>query len=543
VSRSGALSAESSVKYLSVKKHGGAKGDGTTDDTSAINNTYADAVAEGMGVLFDPGGGYLVSGAGLHMNANAHVPISGYGATVIPAANATGITFDPGITTGDGLGLAMEGLLFRPTGAQTQTAIKIRNASRLAARDINVYGGQNGILFSNDGAGGYCEDNHLENIYIASAAVGLKFEAINGGSVSLEENTFNHVSVAGCTTGVWQGPGLEFRDLFMLSLKVWATMPGSQTCFLLEGDITDWVALLHVENLAPATGNTAFHFTSTATNPDKGDVAVGDIGNFATFCQVDAGTVGFVYRKAGSRRWGGKVGGTALSARRDTDTQDRFQLLASPAGIILGAGGATAPDSNLYRNAANQLKTDDQLVVADGVATKTKAGVPADGDFTAAPGDGTIAVRTSSPLGAWFRANGLWRSANPAPVNIPLMAMGTAATWTSMPAADTEIMGSTRQRVWSDLSNAVEARLTLRVATAGATGSTIRAQYSTDNGATWADLGTSVAIDVTGTNANAKSGWVALPGAAKTDVLIRLMGLGGDGATSPSFGVIALQVR
>jgi hypothetical protein len=37
---------------------------------------------------------------------------------------------------------------------------------------------------------------------------------------------------------------------------------------------------------------------------------------------------------------------------------------AAGAGMILGAGGASAPDTNLYRSAANTLKTDDSLIVA-----------------------------------------------------------------------------------------------------------------------------------------------------------------------------------
>ncbi len=49
------------------------------------------------------------------------------------------------------------------------------------------------------------------------------------------------------------------------------------------------------------------------------------------------------------------------------DTEARLELaheFAGGGGILFGGGGATAPDVNLYRSAANTLKTDDNLTVA-----------------------------------------------------------------------------------------------------------------------------------------------------------------------------------
>ena len=82
-------------------------------------------------------------------------------------------------------------------------------------------------------------------------------------------------------------------------------------------------------------------------------------------------------------------------------------------------------------------------------------------------------------------------------------------------------------------SHAATARIVVTVVTAGGTGSVLRAQYTTDlTGASgWAYLdasaGPSVAIDATGT---AVSSSVTLTAAAKADVLLRLVGLNGDGA-------------
>lgn len=533
------LSIKSTV--IDVRNYG-LVGDGIADDTTALNNAYAACVAAGGGVLFVPPNTTIrTTGSGINMNSNTRVVLSAYGVTFQPDQSSTAITIDPDTVGGTSLGAVVEGAYINMTGSQTQTGIKLRNANRQALRDMRISGGAKGIHIVNDGTGiGYCEDNHFENLYINSAAIGIAFENINSGSQSLEENTFVHVSVAGCTTGIWQGPGLEFRDVFMLSVKTWATNPGNQTCWLVEGDITDWVADIHLEVLS-GTGHTGLHFTATATNTDKAAVRLGSIGTFSGgLTLIDSGTIGFMYRNGPRNVWGGKVGGYPWTVRRDTDTQDRWRI--SSAGLEAGVGGATAPDVALARGGADWWTTPDQFRASDGIVTKTKAGTIADADFTAAPTDGALAINTTKP-GLVFRAGGVWHPTIPAPISLPLIAQGTAVTWTAMPAAETEFNGSTRQRIWADLTHANEVRLVARVPTTGAAGSQLKVQYSTDNGSTWAADLLSIPIDVVGTAANAKSAWTALPLGAKADVLLRLVGTGGDGVANPSFGVVSLQVR
>jgi parallel beta-helix repeat protein len=69
----------------------------------------------------------------------------------------------------------------------------------------------------------------------------------------------------------------------------------------------------------------------------------------------------------------------------------------------------SAEDTNLYRAAANQLKSDDNLQAVDGVATKVKAGTPVDGDFATTPPVGTIVVDTTGNK-IWVRtAAATWK--------------------------------------------------------------------------------------------------------------------------------------
>lgn len=74
-----------------------------------------------------------------------------------------------------------------------------------------------------------------------------------------------------------------------------------------------------------------------------------------------------------------------------------------------GPGAADPRDVNLYRSSANVLKSDDRIHGDDGITTKTKAGIPADGDFQSTPSDGTVAVNTSTDE-LYFRSSGTWQA-------------------------------------------------------------------------------------------------------------------------------------
>ncbi|HXJ69618.1 MAG TPA: hypothetical protein VNM39_11980 [Verrucomicrobiae bacterium] len=120
------------------------------------------------------------------------------------------------------------------------------------------------------------------------------------------------------------------------------------------------------------------------------------------------------------------------------------------------------------------------------------------------------------------------------------------ATWASIPAALTEFNGATSARVRKDLRPYSKVRLSANVgATAGPAGCILQLQYSLDNGATWAYVdgllttsgGPQVSIATTATTAAGP--WVAITALAKSaQVLLRLVGLTGDGSTSPVIGAV-----
>lgn len=123
------------------------------------------------------------------------------------------------------------------------------------------------------------------------------------------------------------------------------------------------------------------------------------------------------------------------------------------------------------------------------------------------------------------------------------MAGGTGEVWTNMPAGLREFDNDVRRRVFIDLTNATQVRLGVNVITAGAAGSVLAIQYST-NQSTWNYLdggtGPSVPINSTGL---VNSSFVTITPAAKGNVYLRVVGSGGNGNADPNISTIHLEVK
>lgn len=115
-----------------------------------------------------------------------------------------------------------------------------------------------------------------------------------------------------------------------------------------------------------------------------------------------------------------------------------------------------------------------------------------------------------------------------------------------MPAAQTELFGTTWARRRVDLSDVSEFRLTVNQSVAGAAGAFVRLRYSVDGGTNWADAETGgpvADLDV-GTGTGMKTGaWGSLVEEARGDVLLRLDGQDGNGVADPSFRYIGIELR
>lgn len=86
------------------------------------------------------------------------------------------------------------------------------------------------------------------------------------------------------------------------------------------------------------------------------------------------------------------------------DSNYRYYSMAS--GDLYWGPGSGIADVHLYRSAADHLKTDDQFTATKGLVTKTKAGIPSDGDIPVAV-DGALLVDTNNNR-LYIRTNGIW---------------------------------------------------------------------------------------------------------------------------------------
>lgn len=138
----------------------------------------------------------------------------------------------------------------------------------------------------------------------------------------------------------------------------------------------------------------------------------------------------------------------------------------------------------------------------------------------------------------------------PPPVIVLIISPGNAFISWATPAAVTEFnAGATTTGIYRaqhDLTTCTQARLAYFIATGISipiSDPTLAAQYFDTGSSTWIylDGGTGPSV-IYGTGANI-SGWVTLTANARNDVLLRIVGSGGDGITADQYGSIYVQAR
>lgn len=124
-------------------------------------------------------------------------------------------------------------------------------------------------------------------------------------------------------------------------------------------------------------------------------------------------------------------------------------------------------------------------------------------------------------------------------ISVPLRT--TLGLWAIPNAAAEESQGF---RSYADLSGFLMVKFTCFVYGAGFNGAKLRLQYTTDltgaGGWSAVDTSTDLAVNAAGPQLSA---WVSVPSLARTEVLLRYVGLGGDGATNNSIGNVAAWLR
>jgi hypothetical protein len=206
-----------------------------------------------------------------------------------------------------------------------------------------------------------------------------------------------------------------------------------------------------------------------------------------------------------------------------------LSLLSQSANTFF-AGPATSAGIPEFR----PLETDD---LPDGIVTPAKLDA----------GSGMASSAT------FYRGDGVW--ATPAggsggyQTQWCVLAQKARANASSTPTIAREFMDDIHLRTRMDLTDLRTARLVTTLTTIGGDDGTghnpmLLAQYSTDNGSTWTDLGCGVSLGtLVGSDNTRASGWKAIPSGAQADVLLRLITLDGDAAVGHEFGNTCVQFR
>lgn len=129
------------------------------------------------------------------------------------------------------------------------------------------------------------------------------------------------------------------------------------------------------------------------------------------------------------------------------------------------------------------------------------------------------------------------------PVHWSTLLLATV-TLTNIPAALTDVSAAVRHSF--DLRGVKFVRLSGNVTTQAANGGEVRAQYSTDDGSTFAYFDTTnsaPAVSLIGTGVKSSS-WAAVPAAAQKErVVVRLISISGDAAEDPIIAQISAEFR
>ena len=124
--------------------------------------------------------------------------------------------------------------------------------------------------------------------------------------------------------------------------------------------------------------------------------------------------------------------------------------------------------------------------------------------------------------------------------------LNSGGGWTSMPLAETFLAGSTRHIRRVDLTGYSQVRIVGNTQTAGVAGAKIYPKFRSTYDATvgnWTNLSSGSCEFIITNTGPYESGWVDLYSNDMSDVYICLAGSGGDGATTPSIGNLALEFR
>jgi hypothetical protein len=422
------------TQVFNVKAYG-ALGDGTTDDTAAIQAAI-DAAGFG-GTVFFPRGRYLFST--LALNHGQHLLGSGW-----YVARDTMTTFG---NAGYASTTNLQGTVLVSTATTGNAITHVDAANHVGGyiSDLALVGPGTGtsvgiMLGQNTPTVRAVIKPVYRNVFVANFATGVTFYHVNEGSFydlvirgctkaasavdDLNNNTFVTLDMQQVGTGfVFETGGTCLGNVFSAPIcqniaGVGFTIRGQSNVLISPyfelvgtgGDFIDIDQAYHCSVLNPTVHGAGARNLNvragsyynelrnlmtnaaayTVTNAGGGTLISGylvgtvtDTGNNTILIDHGTGNMQVPQLLAGSTAVTGAAAGTdAVTAQVTGDTQKR--LIVNANGTVEWGSGSGAVDTNLYRSATNTLKTDDTLIVAGGFGRARRTVADVNSTITAA---------------------------------------------------------------------------------------------------------------------------------------------------------------
>lgn len=177
----------------------GAKGDGSTDDTAAIQAAIDDCPTTG-GFIFVPPGSYKITGNGIYMggssgSARSNITICGAGPGTILDISDGGIAINMGHSDGTSYMLVSDLQIYHDTPADTNlAAIVMKDSSYSTIRNVYINGSRGYGIDVSGVLHGMVRNCHIENV--PTTGIGQRSYTIGGVSGFYPSSC---VQIIGCT--------------------------------------------------------------------------------------------------------------------------------------------------------------------------------------------------------------------------------------------------------------------------------------------------------------------------------------------------------